>query len=735
MARNRRIRTALYGDVQMEPFELDLIHTPSFQRLYDLHQLGTTDRVYLDASHSRLQHVIGVVWHATRLVDAIIENLRNDETRDTLHYGPDGATTMKSPKEIAWEVADRRRIVRLMGLLHDLTHAPYGHTLEDQIRLVKRAHDDPSEQATAFYVLVCEYIIWSALDNGLEVPGTLKRWLLDSSAASTPELPLIAKLGHSLLDDDLIAHRHLGLPAGEELKASLSELLVAMNALLHLQLLHKRSPQPQHFPEEEYDFQRLLRAVGITARQESHQFNPHRDAYLLDIIGNTICADLLDYAQRDAHHTGLRIDYDDERIVDNFTLVSSFHQSPETTRPPQRQSPFLGHNLRTAVAVFSHKLRIDVPGQLMDLLRARFHVYERALNHPTKCTADAMLGTALQLVGWQQIPPYLGTVGDQVFLDRIRETTATAIQLLAPHDQTKSIKELPLVETERGKHGVVAKLLQALFVSRQDSLAKNVSRDLEAALSLLGRLMARRYYRTAFRLLPAANNVEATPITTGETTAVLAAAFLNERQRFDAERGIEASCSLPRGSTVIHCPSYNGPRKLAEILLYSPSENPRRLNEIGLLLDGVFEEHQKAIRSLEAMYRSMWRLTVCIEPSYAPQFQEMSERISDFLARFLVQHKVFAQSPAPEIGNDPMMLHELNLAAQANGTTHRRVAWKERALLDGLRKRSQVIDEWLTDELGMRADCGHEVDSILDPLLKGGAEYDASRDDLSADDR
>jgi hypothetical protein len=42
-----RIRTILYDDEHLSQGELDLLHTPALQRLYDLHQLGLTDRIYI----------------------------------------------------------------------------------------------------------------------------------------------------------------------------------------------------------------------------------------------------------------------------------------------------------------------------------------------------------------------------------------------------------------------------------------------------------------------------------------------------------------------------------------------------------------------------------------------------------------------------------------------------------------------------------------------------------------
>ncbi len=130
---------------------------------------------------------------------------------------------------------------------------------------------------------------------------------------------------------------------------------------------------------------------------DSDRFIPLRDVFLLDIIGNTICADLLDYARRDAVNAGLKLDFDPDRIVANMTVVSHHENAAAIPKGDEFLThPFRGEALRTAVSVFSHKLRIDTPGELLLLLQVRFYVYERMLYHPTKCVAGAMLGAALQ---------------------------------------------------------------------------------------------------------------------------------------------------------------------------------------------------------------------------------------------------------------------------------------------------------------------------------------------------
>ncbi|MGA7856858.1 MAG: hypothetical protein WCA11_02965, partial [Terracidiphilus sp.] len=117
--------------------------------------------------------------------------------------------------------------------------------------------------------------------------------------------------------------------------------------------------------------------------KDKFQFNPRRDAFMLDVVGNTVCADLLDYARRDSYFAGLRLDFDSDRIAENFTLVSvdalayevSHPQAAEPGPPGDRKvgiglrNPFEGWCLRTAISLVSHKYRTDVPSELMVTVR------------------------------------------------------------------------------------------------------------------------------------------------------------------------------------------------------------------------------------------------------------------------------------------------------------------------------------------------------------------------------
>lgn len=97
------------------PSELmSLVDTREFQRLRGVHQLGTAYYVYPGAVHTRFEHSLGTCW----LTSKILERLDIDLDHQA------------------------RLAILASALVHDVTHVPYGHTLEDERRLFER-HDTP----------------------------------------------------------------------------------------------------------------------------------------------------------------------------------------------------------------------------------------------------------------------------------------------------------------------------------------------------------------------------------------------------------------------------------------------------------------------------------------------------------------------------------------------------------------------------------------------------------------
>jgi hypothetical protein len=400
------------------------------------------------------------------------------------------------------------------------------------------------------------------------------------------------------------------------------------------------------FPQPEYEFDKALTEIlGALAPElrSKWEFIPRRDAFMLDLIGNTVCADLLDYAQRDAKFANLKMGYDASRIAENFTLVvwdacTYSGAGSKDRREVHSSDPFKGKCIRTAISLFSHKLRTDVPSELMNLLNVRFYLYERVLYHPTKCAAGAMLGVSLQLFGLHSLSPgsaaggglpnVVRYLGDSVFLDRAYQGGRLALEAVQRCSETTSIDEWVEMATELLRSPIDCPELEMArtIVERwRGSSIQQAIESMQAGIELLTRLMARRYYKQIFRNLPNAHNRFV-----DKKSEDLATHFLDASTRFRVERAIEERARLKRGTVVIHCPRINTAQKIANVLLVLPEGDGshgevRKLRDVGELDRDVFGSHQDAIKAVEDMYRSMWRLSVCAAPEYLNRWEEISD--------------------------------------------------------------------------------------------------------------
>jgi uncharacterized protein len=96
----KMITDTVHGTIRLEPLTQDLLETLEIQRLNLVRQLGLTYLVFPGANHSRLEHCLGVG-----------------------HVASEMARALGLPEE-------ERKLVQAAGLLHDVGHGPYSHTLE-----------------------------------------------------------------------------------------------------------------------------------------------------------------------------------------------------------------------------------------------------------------------------------------------------------------------------------------------------------------------------------------------------------------------------------------------------------------------------------------------------------------------------------------------------------------------------------------------------------------------------
>ncbi|MEW6203542.1 MAG: HD domain-containing protein [bacterium] len=98
------IRDPIYGFITPSEFEFKIINTSIFQRLRKIKQLAMAHLVYPGANHTRFDHSLGVYHIASLMAEKILPGKDYEE---------------------------KRRIVRLSALLHDIGHGPFSHISED----------------------------------------------------------------------------------------------------------------------------------------------------------------------------------------------------------------------------------------------------------------------------------------------------------------------------------------------------------------------------------------------------------------------------------------------------------------------------------------------------------------------------------------------------------------------------------------------------------------------------
>ncbi len=118
----RIIRDPVQGDIRLTKWENEIIDNPAFQRLRHIRQLGMVYLVYPGALHTRFEHSLGTLEEAQRIIEAINSFPSADKDQIRLN-------------------AEEVKLARLCALLHDVSHIPFGHSIEDELGVLD-PHDD-----------------------------------------------------------------------------------------------------------------------------------------------------------------------------------------------------------------------------------------------------------------------------------------------------------------------------------------------------------------------------------------------------------------------------------------------------------------------------------------------------------------------------------------------------------------------------------------------------------------
>jgi uncharacterized protein len=127
----KTIQLAASGPVMITELERMVIDTRDFQRLRGVRQLGTACYVYPTALHTRFDHSLGTLQMVSEMIRLIRTNQHSEDA---------------TQKRISTE---QEIVTRLYALLHDVTHIPLGHTIEDELQILQR-HDENDERIDRF---------------------------------------------------------------------------------------------------------------------------------------------------------------------------------------------------------------------------------------------------------------------------------------------------------------------------------------------------------------------------------------------------------------------------------------------------------------------------------------------------------------------------------------------------------------------------------------------------------
>lgn len=125
-----KFRDPIHGFIYATDLETKIIDSAPFQRLRNIKQLAMSNLVYHGAEHTRFGHSLGVMHLVDRAFKAVLSNYKEQTGQDLF-----------DEKKALFYC----QILRLIGLTHDIGHAPFSHASES-VFPEGMSHEDFSER-------------------------------------------------------------------------------------------------------------------------------------------------------------------------------------------------------------------------------------------------------------------------------------------------------------------------------------------------------------------------------------------------------------------------------------------------------------------------------------------------------------------------------------------------------------------------------------------------------------
>lgn len=263
--RAKRIRSAIYGDIDLQYPELTLLlDMPYVQRLRQISQMGLVHLVYPEARHSRFDHTLGVAWNARQYCTSLEGSIRKTDKKTLL----------------------------AAAILHDIGHGPFSHCTE----------------------------MWeeSLCENRGGVWGWSGKTLGMPAYHSFP-------VDHITIDKSVKPHEANGVRLIYDHPIALA---LVRRGLARIGTEEQRKDFRKTQSLGIWTLLRLLGVNPITVAQMIVGDRVHGGP-LVGIINGNLDADKFDYYQRDAYFTGAgQAGADVNYIIHNVTLAKHLPQGP-----------------------------------------------------------------------------------------------------------------------------------------------------------------------------------------------------------------------------------------------------------------------------------------------------------------------------------------------------------------------------------------------------------------------
>lgn len=289
--------------------------------------------------------------------------------------------------------------------------------------------------------------------------------------------------------------------------------------------------------------------------------------FVHDLVGNTLCADLLDYLDRDAYFCGLR-ERSGDRVTSYMAVVSviSSH-SPDSDAEFQPCDDEIKGKGRAVLLCYRNepdhrnptaqnaKSKPDVISEAIDLLRRRFSLAEKVFFHRTKNSASAML---------------ISAAGSSNF---VANFVANDVQRMRDHE---------LIDLLLNKNGPRSKHIMAAYEKR-------------------------RLYHPIYQI----NHIIRTEddLDSQKLWEEIYPKFRDPDERRKIEEELEQAANLAPGSIVIYCPDKDMNTKKFEMLMqHGPTSE---IKQLGKVLD---ENRILEMKAINDRFTSLWHLLVLVDP-------------------------------------------------------------------------------------------------------------------------